>query len=211
MQKGGSLMDLYKVLKNILNLSEAKYSNDSIKSILRSLTAIVEGLDNLSNEMGDRHIRPVAPQRHHAQLCVNAAKTITNFLYDTLEHHFKGKENIYEQLIGVLDSDTRLLPSDQIMAHRDVQRVFRRTDPYIRNLLKKKLIEEFKVDSYRDSDIFFAALQVLRDELKPADVKAIYDAQKLNSQACGLKSFLKEIGVQKPNLLTPDMLTYCAS
>lgn len=207
-QKGGSLMDLYKVLKNILNLSEEKYTNESIKGILRSITGLVESLDNLSNEMGDRHVRPVAPGRHHAQLCVNAAKTLTNFLYDTLEYRFKGKENIYQQFIGVLDSDIRLLPQEEMVKHRDVKKVYSRTDPNIRNVLKRNFIESYEISSYRDSDIFFAALKILRDELKPEDIKLIFEAQKDNDQACGLKAFVREIGEFKPDLLTQKMKTF---
>ena len=62
---------------------------------------------------------------------------MTNFLYDTLEYRFDGKENIYQQLIGVLDSDIRLLPYTEMIKHRDVQKVYRRTDVNIRNLLKR--------------------------------------------------------------------------
>lgn len=166
---------------------------------------MVENIDNLSNEMGDRHIRPVTPQRHHAQLCVNAAKTLINFLYDTLEYRYAGKENIYQQLIGVLDSDIRLRPYEEMIAHRDVQKVFQRTDPNIRNLLKKNFIEEYDVDSYRDSDIFFSALEILRGELKAVDVKNVFEKHWNNDQACGMKNFLIKIDAFNPTLVTAEM------
>uniref|UniRef100_E6QWR9 Abortive infection protein-like C-terminal domain-containing protein n=1 Tax=mine drainage metagenome TaxID=410659 RepID=E6QWR9_9ZZZZ len=210
-RKGGSLMDLYKVIKNLLNLSDDKYSNEAIKTILRSLAAMVEGLDNLSNDMGDRHIRPVAPQRRHAQLCVNAAKTLTTFLYDTLESKFQGKENIYQQLIGTLDSDARLLPYDELLSHRNVQKIYAQTDPNIRNVLKRTFIDEYDVDSFRDSDIFFAAMRILRNELRSSDIEAIYKTHKNNDQACGLKKFLNEIYEFKADLLSSEIKQACAS
>lgn len=210
-RKGGSLMDLYKVIKNLLNLSDDKYSNEAIKTILRSLAAMVEGLDNLSNDMGDRHIRPVAPQRRHAQLCVNSAKTLTTFLYDTLESKFQGKENIYQQLIGTLDSDARLLPYDELLSHRNVQKIYAQTDPNIRNVLKRTFIDEYDVDSFRDSDIFFAAMRILRNELRSSDIEAIYKAHKNNDQACGLKKFLNEIYEFKADLLSSEIKQACAS
>ncbi len=204
-RKGGSLIDLYKVVKNLLNLSDDKYSNEAIKAILRSLAAMVEGLDNLSNDMGDRHIRPVAPQRRHAQLCVNTAKTLTTFLYDTFESRFQGQDNIYQQLIGVLNSNVRLLPYDKLLEHRGVQAVYALTDPNIRNVLKKAFIDEYDVDSFRDSDIFFAAMRILRDELKASDMRAIYKAHKNNDQACGLRRFVLEINDFNPELLSSGM------
>ena len=201
MEKGGKLLDSYKVIRNLLNLSEDKYSNEAIKGILRSLTGIVGGLDELSNDMGDRHIRPVEPQRHHALLCVNSVKTLVNFLYDTIDYRFKGKENIFQQLLDVLDSDLRLLESEELRKHREVQKVYARTDPNIRALLKRNLIESYEIDSYRDSDIFFGALTILRDDLKPADIDAVYVAHKDNSQACGLGRFLKEMREFNPLLI----------
>jgi hypothetical protein len=212
-------MDSYKALKDTLNLSENKESNDAIKGLLRGLVTMVRSLDSLSNQMGDRHRRPVKPQPHHAQLCVNSAKTLTNFLYDTLEHCFKGRENIYQQLIHVLDSiirsvlDSRIrsFPYDAIMTNPDVQEVYRRTDTNIRNSLKRQFIKQYEIKSWRNSDIFFAALWILRDELEPADVKDIFQMHRKNNQACeGLYNFLTEITHQfNPNLLTDEMKSFC--
>ena len=212
-KNGGSLTDSYKVLKNTLNLSENKDSNKAIKGLLNGLVTMVASLDSLSNQMGDRHRRPVKPQPHHAQLCVNSAKTLTNFLYDTLEHCFKGRENIYQQLIQVLDSRRiRFLPYDAIMTNPGVQEVYRRTDRNIRNSLKRQFIKQYEIKSYRNSDIFFAALWILRDELTSADVKEIFQMHRRNNQACqGLYNFLTEITRRqfKQNLLTDEMRSFC--
>ena len=40
----------------------------------------------LRNKMGDAHVRTYKPERHHAKLAVNSAKTLTDFLIDTLEY-----------------------------------------------------------------------------------------------------------------------------
>jgi hypothetical protein len=204
-EKGGSLMDSYKLVKGLLNLSDDRYANEAIKNILRSISSIVEGVDSMSNIMGDRHIRPAKPERHHAQLCVNSAKTLVSFLYDTLEYRFKGKENIYDQLISALDTETRLLSREEMMKDKEVQRVYARTDPNIRNMLKKQIVTEYVVNSYRRSDVFFAALRILRDELKPADLRAVYETHEENDQACGLRPFLLEIEAFNPDLITTEM------
>jgi AbiJ N-terminal domain 3/Abortive infection C-terminus len=209
--KGGSLMDSYKIVRNLLNLSDDKFANEAIKNILRSLSTMVEGLDNLSNMMGDRHIRPAKPQRHHAQLCVNTAKTLVNFLYDTLDYRFSGRANLYEQLVSLLDSDARLLSRDELLNERGVRSIFARTDPNIRNVLKRHFIEEFAIDSFRQSDIFFAALRILQDELQPSDIRAIFEKHKDNDQACGLKGFLREMEAFKPSLVSTEIRAYLQS
>ncbi len=166
---------------------------------------MIEGLDNLSNIMGDRHIRPVKPQRHHARLCVNSAKTIVNFLYDTLDHRFAGKENVYQQLIRALDSELRLKSRDEIMVDKDINRIYARTDTNIRNLIKNELIDTFEIESFRESDIFFAALGFLQEEITPADVKRIFQKHKDNTQACGLRGFVEEAAERDTKLVNIEM------
>jgi AbiJ N-terminal domain 3/Abortive infection C-terminus len=210
--RGGSLMDSYKVVRNLLNLSDDKFANEAIKNILRSLSTMVEGLDNLSNMMGDRHIRPAKPQRHHARLCVNAAKTLVNFLYDTLDARSAGTADLYEQLVRTLDSDIRFLPRDELLDDGGVHSIFARTDPNIRNVLKKRFIEEYAIDSFRQSDIFLAALRIFQDELQPSDVRIFFEKHKGNDQACGLKGFLREMEAFKPSLISSsEIRTYLRS
>ena len=47
------------------------------------VTFPVNDLSSLSNKMGDRHVRTYQPNKRHAVLVVNAAKTLAAFLFDT--------------------------------------------------------------------------------------------------------------------------------
>ena len=83
----GDLMKLYKRVQKLLNLDPEKNDvSESLKMVLRGLTSIVSGLAPLRNKMGDAHVRTYKPERHHAKLAVNSAKTLTDFLIDTLEY-----------------------------------------------------------------------------------------------------------------------------
>jgi hypothetical protein len=83
----GDLQKLYKRTQKLLNLDPEKGDlADSLKMVLRGLSSIVAGLAPLRNKMGDAHVRTYKPDRHHAKLAVNSAKTLTDFLIDTLEY-----------------------------------------------------------------------------------------------------------------------------
>jgi hypothetical protein len=83
----GDLPKLYKRVQNLLNLDPEKSDvAESLKTVLRGLANIVSGLAPLRNKMGDAHVRMYKPERHHAKLAVNSAKTLTDFLIDTLEY-----------------------------------------------------------------------------------------------------------------------------
>jgi len=92
LNKTGDLLKDFKTIAKLLNLSEEKYSEQSLKSILRGFNSIINGIDSLSNKMGDRHRRIAKPERHHAKLCVNSAKIVIDFLYDTFEYQNKQKK-----------------------------------------------------------------------------------------------------------------------
>ncbi len=83
----GDLPRLYKRVQGLLNLGpEQKGLAESLKSVLGGLAAIVQGLATLRNRMSDAHPRQYLPRRHHAQLAVNSAKTLCQFLFDTFEY-----------------------------------------------------------------------------------------------------------------------------
>lgn len=83
----GDMQKLYKRTQKLLNLDPEKADlSDSLKMVLRGLSSIVGGLAPLRNKMGDAHVRTYKPERHHAKLAVNSAKTLTDFLIDTLEY-----------------------------------------------------------------------------------------------------------------------------
>jgi hypothetical protein len=208
LDKGNDLVSDYKKIKGLLNLSEEQYSNDSIKNIVRCLVGLTSGLDALSNQMGDRHKRPVKPQKHHAKLCVNSAKTFTQFLYDTMEFRFKGRESLYDEAIILVDNENRFLEREKLLNLKEVETFLTRTDPYLRSLLKNRFIEEFEINHFRQSDIFFAVLHILSDQLRRADIETIFKKHKDNPQACGLNSFLIELEKFNPDLLNPELLKY---
>jgi hypothetical protein len=82
----GDLLKLYKRVQKVMNLDPARADiSESLRQILSGLVNVVAGLAPLRNKMGDAHVRTHKPDRHHAKLAVNAAKTVTDFLVDSLE------------------------------------------------------------------------------------------------------------------------------
>jgi hypothetical protein len=80
----GDLPRLYKRVQKLLNLDPARPDVEGpLKQVLAGLASIVSGLSGLSNKMGDRHVRTYRPDKRHAVLVVNAAKTLAAFLFET--------------------------------------------------------------------------------------------------------------------------------
>jgi hypothetical protein len=83
----GDLPKLYRRAISRLNLDPARKDvADSVKQVLSGLVNVVSGLAPLRNKLGDAHVQQYRPQRHHAKLAVNAAKTLCDFLFDTFEY-----------------------------------------------------------------------------------------------------------------------------
>lgn len=85
----GDLSKDYSELKKELNLSENTNVDSSIKQITSGLTSVINGLAAVRNKMSDGHSRETKPQKHHAKLVVNCAKTFVDFLYDTVGRYPK--------------------------------------------------------------------------------------------------------------------------
>jgi hypothetical protein len=83
LEKSGDLRQDFKAIRSLMNLSPDSHSDEIVRQILQGLNSIVSGIDSLSNQMGDRHRRRHKPQKRHAKLAVNAAKTTVDFLLDT--------------------------------------------------------------------------------------------------------------------------------
>lgn len=82
----GKLPDLYKRVQKELNLDPSRKDiGDTIKQVLTGLTSIVNGLAGMRNKMSDAHAGH-KPAKHHAQLAVNAAKTLAVFLFETYSY-----------------------------------------------------------------------------------------------------------------------------
>lgn len=83
----GDLSKLYRRIKNHLHLDPAQVGvAEVLRQILSGLTSIVSGVAAMRNKMSDAHARTFRPQKHHAKLAVNAAKTLADFLFETAEY-----------------------------------------------------------------------------------------------------------------------------
>ena len=69
----------------MLNLDPSRQDIiDSLKQVLSGLSSIINGLAALRNKASDAHGVAYKPSRHHAKLAVNSAKTVADFLFDTM-------------------------------------------------------------------------------------------------------------------------------
>jgi abortive infection Abi-like protein len=83
----GDLMKLYRRVQKAMNLDPSRSDvSDSLRQILSGLVNVIAGLAPLRNKMGDAHVRTHKPERHHAKLAVNAAKTLTDFVIESFEY-----------------------------------------------------------------------------------------------------------------------------
>ncbi len=83
----GDLVKLYRRASKLMNLgAEKKDISDTLKQILSGLNSIVSGLAGLRNKMSDAHVASYKPSKHHAKLAVNSAKTLADFLFDTMQY-----------------------------------------------------------------------------------------------------------------------------
>ncbi|GBE17291.1 hypothetical protein BMS3Abin15_01132 [bacterium BMS3Abin15] len=187
----------YKKLKVLLKLSDEQYSNESIKAVVRGLTSIIGGLDAIRNQMGDRHKITAKPWKRHAKLCVNSARIITDFLYETLIAQKEKIQKLYDDLVKILDSSKRLLEKDELLSEEVVLKHLEKYDIFLKNIIKNKFIKEFKIERFRESDIFFSAMNIFFEEIGKDDIDEIFKEHKNNNQACGLYKFLKLIEKEK--------------
>jgi hypothetical protein len=80
----GDLPKLYRRVQKQLSLDPSRADiSDTLKQILSGLTSVVSGLAAMRNKMSDAHAQNYRPRKHHAKLAVNAAKTLTDFLFET--------------------------------------------------------------------------------------------------------------------------------
>lgn len=83
----GDLPKLFKRVRNLLNLDPSRQDiSDALRQLLSGLVSIVNGVSSLRNMMSDSHASSYRPAKHHAKLAVNAAKTVTDFLFETFQY-----------------------------------------------------------------------------------------------------------------------------
>jgi hypothetical protein len=77
----GDIRTLYGAVAERLNLAPKGESLESyLKAILQGNVSQIGGLYELANKASDRHARKYNPARHHAQLAVNTAFTLCEFV-----------------------------------------------------------------------------------------------------------------------------------
>lgn len=81
----GDLPRLYKDVSKVLHL-EPRDVVGPLHQILRGMISIIQGLAELRNKMSDSHTSIYRPAEHHAVLAVNAAKTLTDFVFQSREY-----------------------------------------------------------------------------------------------------------------------------
>lgn len=81
----GDLVKLFNRVRKLLNLDPSRQDiSESLKQVLSGLSNIINGLAAMRNKMSDAHGVAYKPSRHHAKLAVNSAKTLADFLFDTM-------------------------------------------------------------------------------------------------------------------------------
>ncbi|SAL76604.1 hypothetical protein AWB71_05277 [Caballeronia peredens] len=89
-QFDGDLSRLFNRVRSLLNLSASRKDiSESLKQVLTGLASIVTGLAAMRNKMSDSHGKTYRPERHHAKLAVNSAKTLAEFLFETVDYQRK--------------------------------------------------------------------------------------------------------------------------
>lgn len=83
----GDILKAYSRVRVLLHLDPGRKDvSDALKQVLTGLATIVHGLATMRNKMSDAHGTLYRPARHHAKLAVNSAKTLADFLYETLAY-----------------------------------------------------------------------------------------------------------------------------
>ncbi|MCK9351632.1 MAG: abortive infection family protein [Candidatus Paceibacterota bacterium] len=186
----GSLGEDYKKVKNLLNLAPENKTNAHAKKLTSSLISIIDSIDELSNQMGDRHVQKVIPERHHALLCLNSGRSVVGFLYSSLTFQYKEKNTLYREIIDFLYEGTnRFKPREFLLDQPKLKFIFSRCDEFTKGLIKKKLISEFEINHFKDNDVFFKVLELLGNVTKK-DITLVQNKCLGNNQ-CGLPDEFK--------------------
>lgn len=86
----GDLLKLFNRVRKLLNLDPSRQDiSDSLKQVLAGLSSIINGLAAMRNKMSDAHGVAYKPSRHHAKLAVNSAKTLVDFLFDSMSYQIE--------------------------------------------------------------------------------------------------------------------------
>jgi hypothetical protein len=196
----GALLTDFKKVKEMLNLAEHQQAEESLKGLLRSLSSAIDGIDSLSNKLGDRHRRVFKPQRHHAKFVVDSAIAVSDFFYSTLEYQTNRWCKVRDELLKVLDeSDIRFLSTEDLLSEPRIARLLSGSDTLIRRFIKNDLIKNYGVPNYRENDVYFAALRILLSDLEINDVLVVAEEARNNGQMIRWKGFREELKSKRPD------------
>ena len=86
----GDLVKMFNRARKLLHLDPSRQDiSDSLKQVLSGLSNIINGLAAMRNKMSDAHGVTYKPSRHHAKLAVNSAKTLADFLFDSMSYQIE--------------------------------------------------------------------------------------------------------------------------
>ncbi|HJE03034.1 MAG TPA: abortive infection family protein, partial [Aliarcobacter thereius] len=86
------LSELYKEVAKLLNLAPEQHQEAIFKQILGGSSAIVNGLGQMRNKLGDSHGTDglkVKPKERHSELAVNLAGSMAIFLFKTFKENYE--------------------------------------------------------------------------------------------------------------------------
>lgn len=200
------LQDGFKKIQKLLKLDFDKTIDDNKKKILRSFVTIINSLAPLFNSLGDRHGSKSSAGRNTALFCTDSTKIFVNFLYGRLQDIHGLYPSLFEKLIKCLNSDLRLKTKKELLADKSINEIISFCDEYIIGFLIDKHIDETTIDSFRESDIFFAFLRIFSNSLKEAQLIRVLNTHSNNGQAVGWENFLKELFSERRDLFTKAVL-----
>jgi len=201
LEKSGDLHNDYKKVKDLIDLSEERTSNENLKAIIRSLNGIIQNLDTLSNIMGDRHRPVTTPEPFHAKFVVDCAKALSDFLFSTMRYKESTMKTLLDKLINILNSNKRFLPRKSLLQDPEISSVIQKMDFYLCKEVIEEFFKSFEVDSYRQNDIYFAFLRIFLDDLDVDDIVEVIWQANTNDQLIGFDEFEKELSEQKPEIV----------
>lgn len=204
--KVDDLQEGFKKIQKLLKLDFDKTIDDNKKKILRSFVTIINSLAPLFNSLGDRHGSKSSAERNTALFCTDSTKIFVNFLYGRLQDIHGLYPSLFEKLIKCLNSDLRLKTKKELLADKSIVEITSFCDEYIIGFLIDKHIDETPIDSFRESDIFFAFLKIFSNSLKEAQLIRALGKHCNNGQAVGWENFLKELRVERKDLFTKPVI-----
>lgn len=88
-EKKGDITKLYKQVRKLYNMDIDPNADERIKKLLSGLNTIVDSIAEMRNKSSDAHglgDERINISKHHANLCVNAAITLSEFFLSVVEN-----------------------------------------------------------------------------------------------------------------------------